>query len=112
MGSAEYGELFTKLAKAAGPFGAEIADLARKQIQLALATKALKAAEDALNEARKRETALRASVNAKVREYNKMIRAGADKTALQAKLAEINATEEATRAATPWLRSMTAMAEE
>lgn len=92
--------LFERIARAAGPFGREIAKLARLQIQLAQATNALVAAEKALEEAQKRENAARVSVNKKVKEYNAMLRAGADKTALAAKLAEVQASEQAARAAT------------
>lgn len=92
--------LFERIARAAGPFGDEIARLARLQIQLAVATNELAAAEKALEEARKREATARKSINAKVREYNKLLRAGADKATLDARLAEINVTEVAARAAT------------
>lgn len=92
--------LFERIARAAGPFGKEIAKLSRLQIQLAQATNALAAAEKALEEARKRESQTRAAINVKVREYNAMLRAGADKATLTAKLAEVNAQEEAARLAT------------
>lgn len=92
--------LFERIAQAAGPFGQEIAKLARLQIQLAQATNALVAAEKALEEAQKRESAARVSVNKKVKEYNAMLRAGADKTSLAAKLAEVQVSEQAARAST------------
>lgn len=92
--------LFAKIAKSAGPFGEEIADLARKQFALAQATEKVDKAEKKLDEARKKESKTQAARNSAVSEYNRMLRSGATKEQLQAQMAIVNAREDEADAAT------------
>jgi hypothetical protein len=83
-----FGEgMFARIAEVAGAFGTEIAELARLQWQLAEATRAVEEAEKRVTEGRKKVADLTS-------EYNDLVRTGASKEVLRAKLAEINAAEE------------------
>lgn len=84
---------FDQLMQAAGPFGAEIADLAQYQLDLADATDAAAAASDRAREAALRESQARNKSRALINEYNDLLQAGASDDILQAKLDEINAQE-------------------
>lgn len=97
--------LFRQLSRAAGPFGEEIAKLARLHFELADAVEKLKAAEEALAAAREREQKTRVDLNLKIREYNKLLRAGADKATLKTRLAEVRAQEAAAKSATEQRKS-------
>lgn len=93
------GNLFADLTAQLGEFGTEMGELLEKQLALLEATKALEAAEKALEEARKAQDLAIEKVNTLKDEYNALLRAGADPAILEAKLAEINAAEEARAAA-------------
>lgn len=83
-------ELFERIKKAGGSWGTEIADLARKQIAYGVAVEEAKKAEEALEEARKRQSKAQAQVAKGLREYNDMLRKGASKAELEAKRLAIN----------------------
>lgn len=93
-------DLFRRIADSAGEFGAEIADLARRQFALAEGVNAVRNAEEALEAARKRQQAAFANVNRLTQEYNALLRAGASEDELALKREQINAAQEAQRAAT------------
>lgn len=86
-------DFFKRLAEAAGPFGEQIADLAKKQYELATAEDAVKNAEDALAAAKKKGSDAGAQVNKATMEYNQLLRSGASKDVLAQKLKEINAAK-------------------
>lgn len=92
-------DLFAKIAAATGPFGAEVAKLTQQQFALATATRAAEQAQKALTAAQEREFNAGKQVNSLTQEYNDLLRKGADKATLKAKLAEINAAEKARQAA-------------
>jgi tape measure domain-containing protein len=92
--------LFRNIANRVKVFGGDIAELAQRYVEWAEATNAVRVAEEALEAAQKRETRLRVDISKQVREYNKALRAGADRAALRTRLAELNVTEEAARQAT------------
>jgi len=85
--------VFDKIANAAGGFGEEIAELAKRQIALASATDEVRKAEEALEQARKKQIAEQQKVSALTAEYNQLLRQGRSPAVLKAKLAEINAAE-------------------
>lgn len=87
--------LFDQIRASAGEFGDELVDLARKQIELAQAEEEVADAENDLADARKREQDAGKKVNQSVAEYNKLLRSGASKDVLEAKLKEINANKQA-----------------
>lgn len=87
-------EIFQKLSKVGGGFGAELADLFKKQVALAKATEAAAKAEKELKAAQDDTKLHTANVNKLVKEYNALLRAGADKKALKEKLKAVNAEEE------------------
>src|SRR3990167_83808 len=87
--------VFDKIANAAGGFGEEIADLAKKQIALASSTDEVRKAEEALEQARRKQIAEQQKVSALTAEYNQLLRQGRSPAVLKAKLAEINAAEQA-----------------
>jgi tape measure domain-containing protein len=78
--------LFTRIAKSIGPFGKEIAELTKLQIELAIATERIEKAEKAIMKGRKK-------AGKAVYEYNKLLKEGAGKAVLDAKLAEVRAAE-------------------
>lgn len=86
-------DFFDRLTKAAGPYGAEIAKLAKMTLGLAEATEKVTQAEKDLDAARKREQAARQATNEAINEYNELLRAGADEETLKAKMMEINAAD-------------------
>lgn len=92
-------ELYAEIEKVTGPFGEEIAELARRQVELAAATEAVRKAEARLDAARKAHEAQRIKTNKLIRGYNEALREGADPAYLRSKLAEINASERAAQAA-------------
>ena len=85
-------KLFDRLAKSVGPFGAEIADLAKKVLNLAYA-------EEELEKARRKEDESTKAVVAGIDEYNRLLRAGATEEALDTQLEYINAQEAQRQAA-------------
>lgn len=84
---------YATIAKAAGAFGTEVAELARRQVALAGATREVEEAERALEESRKGISDAQAEVSKLTREYNEMMRAGVGRAVLDQKLAEIQAAE-------------------
>jgi hypothetical protein len=76
-----------------------LAKLAKSEFELAAAQKAAKKAQDDLNAAQKTAYLASVKVNDKVNEYNKLLRSGASKDVLAAKLKEVNAAKEAQKAA-------------
>ncbi len=91
--------LFKKIKDAGGQYGDELADLARKQIELAQAEEKVKAAELALQDARKRQAEAGKQVNKLTMEYNRMLRGGASAEELAAQKAKIDASVQARDAA-------------
>jgi tape measure domain-containing protein len=92
-------KVLNQIRKVAGPFGNEIVTLAKRQIELAKATEAVRIAEKRVEDARKAHEAARVKTNKLIREYNAQLRAGVDPSILKGRLAQINASEDAARAA-------------
>lgn len=88
-------KIYDKLKKATKEFGPVLVDLAKKQFAVAEATKQVEAAEKALKAAREAEGAAGAKIAQLTQEYNDMLRGGASKDQLKAKMGELNAQEEA-----------------
>ncbi len=86
-------EIFKKLSQIGGGFGKELAELLKRQVALARATERAEAAQKALNAAQDATKRAVANVNRLTREYNNLLRSGADKEALKRKLAQLNAAE-------------------
>jgi len=89
--------IIERIKNATGQYGGEVAELIQLQVGLAAATNYLTAAQEAYNQALQDNQKARVEVSAKTREYNKLLREGADDATLQAKLAEIEAAEEQVR---------------
>jgi hypothetical protein len=88
-------QLFEQLEAAGGRFGKELADLARKQFELAAGVKEVEAAEKKLNAARAAQDQARRTVASLVDEYNALQKAGASEEVLKAKRAELQAGHDA-----------------
>jgi phage-related protein len=88
-------DILNQLAQSGGIYGDELVDLAKKEFALSGAEKAVIDTEKALEDAKKRSAEAGAAVNTGLIEYNQMLRSGAGKQALTAKLAEINANKKA-----------------
>lgn len=86
------GDIFERLAEVGGGYGESIAELFRRQLTLATAVERLAKAEERLTRARKAEEAAGVKLSKQAREYNKLVRAGADPAVLKAKLAEVKAS--------------------
>jgi len=86
--------LFNRIAKQAGQFGNEIADLVRGEVELAGATNEVADAQERLNEALEDQKGAEQSVRNLTNEYNAMLRGGASDELLKNQLAQINAAEE------------------
>lgn len=87
------GGIFEQLAEqVGGGYGESIAELLRRQLALADAVKKLAAAEERLTRARESEEAAGVKLTKQAREYNKLVRAGADPAILKAKLAGVEAS--------------------
>jgi tape measure domain-containing protein len=82
-----------KIRSATGEFGEEIVLLTKRQIELAGAIKAVEEAELRLKAAQDAVTSGRTKVRQGIKEYNQLLREGASKAVLDAKLKEINAQE-------------------
>ena len=90
------GEAVFELIRAAGgELGDELEELARRQFALLAATKELEAAQRALNDARKADTAAKKNVDALTQQYRDLVKAGAGKDILNAKRKEIKAAMDA-----------------
>jgi len=92
-------EVLAKIRATAGPFANEVADLAEKQFYLAEASKEVTYWQNELNAAQQRAFTAGKAVSKGVQEYNDLLRNGASKEVLKAKLAEINANREAQKIA-------------
>lgn len=86
--------IFDTIATAAGDFGAEVSTLVRQQLMLADATEMVETAENRLRQAREAVGKAQDDTIRLTKEYNDLLRAGAPPEVLEAKLAEINASEE------------------
>lgn len=85
---------FTDLANSTGVFGEEIAELARRQLELAGAEQEVADAEGRLAAAREAEARAGAKVNTLTLEYNQALRSGATKEQLKERMAAINAAKQ------------------
>lgn len=85
-------QIFEQLASIGGTYGDELTRLVELQFDLAAATKAAKTADQAY-------IASRQKVSSLTSEYNKLLKAGASKEVLAAKLKEINAAQKASQEA-------------
>lgn len=102
------GAIFEELAQIGGGYGESLAELLRRQLALATSVKALAAAEERLKAAREAEIGANKKLSAAAREYNKLVRQGADPAVLKAKLKEVEASYDSLVAA----REETEVAEE
>ena len=86
-------ELFTRLERTGGRLGVELADLARLQFKLAAATDRYRQAEERLKAVQEAREDAQTDLDRIMREYNKMLEAGAPKAELAAKRAEFLAAK-------------------
>ena len=91
-GAGSFEEVIAKLSEVGGGYGESIAELYRRQLDLASAVKILAAAEERLVRARKDEEVAGTKLTKQAREYNKLVREGASAAILKAKLAEVEAS--------------------
>ena len=82
-------ETLSKLAAVGGGFGKELEELFKRQLAVAAATIAVVDAEKRLTDARKAEKTSSEELSKGAREYNKLLREGADAATLAAKLQEL-----------------------
>lgn len=82
-----------------GGYGAALAELWQRQLNLAIAVERLAAAELRLKNAREGEEAAQTKLSKAAREYNKLIREGADPAILRAKLKGVKADYDSLEAA-------------
>ena len=101
-------DIFAKLGQVGGGYGEALAELFRRQLDVASATEIAAKAEERLNRAREQEETANKKLSKAAREYNKMVREGADPALLKAKLAEVEASYDSLVAA----REETEQAEE
>lgn len=87
-------DFFKRLSKAAGFMGAEVSKLVKQQLMLANAVRVVEQAERRLEESRRAISDAQDETTALTKEYNKLLKEGAPPEVLDAKLAEINASEE------------------
>jgi len=119
MKATQVGDVFAKISKAVadalktgniggaldiirnstGEYGKELAALAQDEFDLVKAQNAATKAQDELTAAQKAASNAAIKVNDGVNEYNKLLRSGASKEVLDAKLKEINAAKDAQRTA-------------
>jgi len=92
--------VFDALNGKANAFGDELQTLLELELQYQAAVEAVEQAQAALNAAQENQRAAQVQVKGLTEEYNRLLRAGADESVLRAKLAEINASEEARDIAT------------
>jgi len=98
-GEGNLGDLLSQIENVLGPFGTEMAQLVEQNFALATATEAATKAQEDLVAAQKKEFETGQKVSAQVKEYNDMLRQGASKEALKAKLAQINASRKEQKSA-------------
>lgn len=96
---------YDRIAEAAGKFGEEVAELAKRRVELALATDAATAAEERLERAEKRALQTQEQVGIERRKYNEMLREGASEAQLAAQMLEIRGAEERARLAREELKT-------
>ena len=82
-------DTLVKLAAVGGGFGQELEELFKRQLAVAAATEDVVDAENRLSNARKAEESSSKALTKGAREYNKLLREGADAATLAAKLAEL-----------------------
>jgi len=87
-------KFFTDIGKAAGFMGKEVIALVKSQLALAQATDMVQMAEQRLEESRQAVADAQDRTTALTKEYNKLLKEVAPPEILEAKLAEINASEE------------------
>ena len=90
---------FASLRAAAGDLGPELERLVRDELQLADAIEQVRKAEESLTKAQEAESDAQEQIEALTDEYNELLRTGASKELLKAKLLEINAAEKQKSAA-------------
>lgn len=91
--------LLARIGALTGAYSSEVTQLVTQQLALAQATAAVTAAQKAYTDAQKAEAAAQTKIGTLTAEYNKLLRGGASKDALKAKLAEVRAAEAAAKAA-------------
>jgi len=94
-GEGDLQKLLADIESEMGPFGEEMAQLVEQNFALAAATDAAAEAQKKLIDAQKAEVEAGRKVADGVKEYNDMLRSGASKEELKAKLANINADRKA-----------------
>ena len=106
------GEIFDRLRESSEEFGADLAELARRQFALAAATRQVQQAEENLAAARKDEQSAQDDLNRIMDEYNELLGAGASPAVLAAKKKEflaakqrLSAAEKETKAAEEQLKT-------
>lgn len=92
-------DVFDKLLKVGGKFGKHLVKIVQGQLDLAAATKALRNAQERLNQAREKESEAEDRIKKLKREYFALRKAGASPAALKAKLNEIDAAQDGLKAA-------------
>ena len=91
--------VFDVISEHLGDFADELNELIREELELQYAIRAVMQAEQDLENARRGFTDQSLEVRRLTREYNELLRVGSDPAILRAKLAEINAAENAREAA-------------
>lgn len=86
-------QAFDDIAAATGQYSSQIIKLAQDELKLKQATDAMTASEERLKKAKEANSQANATVNKGLQEYNRMLRSGAGKDQLAAKLAEVNAAQ-------------------
>ena len=94
-----FADILAQITSLTGVFGPELAELTEQYFQLAGALADVEDHEKKLADARKAQVDANKNTNKLIREYNQMLRGGASKEALAAKLAEIRASKDAEKAA-------------
>jgi hypothetical protein len=87
-------DFFKRIGEAAGFMGGEVIKLTKAQLALAQATEMIEMAERRLEESRRAVADAQDRTTALTKEYNQLLREGAPSEILEAKLDEINASEE------------------
>lgn len=93
-------KLLGEIANLGMGLGPELAELVKREFELAGAVTAASLAQERLNAANKALNNAHKAVNILVRDYNNLLRAGTSRSTLKAKLAEVNAGEKVVASAT------------
>jgi tape measure domain-containing protein len=88
LDSGDTSGIFEKIAAETGPYGEQIADLARRQFDLAAATDKVRLAEEALNTSREKSSAAQSDLIDKINAFNQLAESGASGSDLEAKRKE------------------------